>query len=106
MSNNQLGWDTARALAAGIKHNKKIEKIYLNGNPLRVDSVWRLGSVCIGHPSLRLLSMRGVRLSEKTLNELQDLTKYKMVEILLNKKVTEAQQEMEEHKKTEDLYLF
>jgi len=101
LANNHLAYGAARDIATALKENKVIQKLHLQGNSFRVDSLWRLANASVGHQSLRLVNLKGVKLSRKTLDELLEKTKYKMVEIGVSATVEEAVQEEELRRKAE-----
>lgn len=83
LSHNNLTFSSARDLAGALTENSTLQKLHLNHNLLKLEAVWRLSSVAIGHKSLRLLNLKGIKLNTPTKNELIEKTKYTMVEILI-----------------------
>ena len=85
LNNNTLEFDAAKDLAVALKEsNRTLQKVLLNHNKFKVDSLWRLCSACIGHVSLRLLSLKGLKLGNNSRAELAEKTKYKMLEVLVD----------------------
>ena len=57
-----------------------MQKLHAAHNRLRSDALWRLASLAIGHPSLLLLDLRGLRLGTAERAQLLERTKYTSVQ--------------------------
>ncbi|KAL1521894.1 hypothetical protein AB1Y20_021545 [Prymnesium parvum] len=84
LSDNYIGFPGACHLTEALRKNKVIEKLFLAWNKLRSDSLWRLASVCIGHDTLLLLDLRGIKLRASDRLQIDEQTKYKRVQIKLS----------------------
>ena len=60
---------------------------------LRIDALWRLASIAIGHESLVLLDLRGIRLGVKDWKKAQEKTKYTRLQFKLDRPLKKRRQE-------------
>jgi hypothetical protein len=68
------------ALCEALRGSTSLQKLHAAHNRLRSDALWRLASRAIGHPSLLLLDLRGVRLGAAERAQLLERTKYTSVQ--------------------------
>lgn len=63
LGHNRIGYRGCAALSDALRGSSSLQKLYLAHNALRSDALWRLASVSVGHESLLLLDLRGIRLA-------------------------------------------
>ena len=77
---NQIGYRGCAALCEALRGSTSLQKLHASHNRLRSDALWRLASLAIGHPSLLLLDLRGLRLGTAERAQLLERTKYTSVQ--------------------------
>ena len=77
---NQIGYRGCAALCEALRGSSTLQKLHAAHNRLRSDALWRLASLAIGHPSLLLLDLRGLRLGAAERAQLLERTKYTSVQ--------------------------
>ena len=77
---DQIGYRGCAALCEALRGSTSLQKLHAAHNRLRSDALWRLASLALGHPSLRLLDLRGLRLGAAERAQLLERTKYTSVQ--------------------------
>merc|ERR1740130_2370180 len=74
-------------LCSGVRTSDTLQKLIIPNNKLRIDALWRIASIAIGHESLVLVDLRGIRLGVKDWKKAQEKTKFTRLQFKLDRPV-------------------
>ena len=84
LGSNAISFTGAMHICSGLRTSDTLLKLLLPHNKLRIDALWRLASIGIGHDALTLLDLRGIRLGVKDWRKAQDKTKFTRLQFKLD----------------------
>eukprot|EP00941_MAST-03F_sp_MAST-3F-sp1_P001242 g1242.t1 len=83
LDHNQLRFDSIRHISKCLKRNESLEKLSLCNNLLGSDAVIRMLKAGMKHENLKIVDLRGIKISRTTAKTVQNQLQYHRLEILL-----------------------
>ena len=99
---NEIAFPGACHLASGLQKTESLQRLNLAYNRMKADAVHRLTNICVGHPSVAVLDVRGVPLRKSDRLKLDAHTKFTRLQIFIDAPERKTEEQVSAMRKMDD----